>query len=185
MRLLTYRPTPLAAAVDLLWIYESNGGPHATERLLPDGTMELVIDLGDDADAGDGQGDVDLVALHGGALIGARSQAFTIGTLNPTTVIGAHFKPGSAFPFLPPPAGEFSGAVVSLDDVWGRDARVLRERLLANSDPTARFRLLEHFLLDRTAHPLASHPAITFSLNEFRSPNPATVGEVTAATGLS
>jgi hypothetical protein len=45
----TYIPQPpLAAFVDKLWLYEGDAPPHAKERRLPDGSMELVINLRDD-----------------------------------------------------------------------------------------------------------------------------------------
>jgi len=39
---------PLAGFVRVLWFYEGPARPHAKERLLPDGSMELVINLHDD-----------------------------------------------------------------------------------------------------------------------------------------
>jgi AraC-like DNA-binding protein len=182
MRLLTWTPgPPLSRSVDVLWVYEAGGGPHARERLLPDGTMELVIDLREAASAAD----ADLPG--GGAVLGAHSQARLIHTSAPTAVIGAHFKPGGAFPFLPPPAGEFHGAVVPFEEVWGRTAHTLRERLLEDRRPAARLRILERFLLDRVVRPFAPHPAVDFALRELQATvtGAASVAEVTDRTGLS
>jgi AraC-like DNA-binding protein len=187
MRLLTWTPgPPLSHSVEVLWVYEAGGGPHAQERLLPDGTMELVIDLREAVStARAGPTDADLPG--GGALLGAQSQARLIQTSAPTAVIGAHFKPGGAFPFLPPPAGEFHGAVVPFQEVWGRTAQDLRERLLEDRRPVARLRILERFLLDRVVRPFAPHPAVAFALGELQAavPGAATVAEVTDRTGLS
>ena len=45
----TYIPRPpLADFVDLYWLYEGYNLPHAKERVLPDGSMQLVINLRDD-----------------------------------------------------------------------------------------------------------------------------------------
>src|SRR5687767_9605556 len=56
---------PLDGFVELLWRYESYAVPHAMERVLPTGTMELVTILGDGARGG------------GGPIIsGAHSQSF-------------------------------------------------------------------------------------------------------------
>lgn len=189
MRLLTHVPgPPLSGSVELLWIYETSGGPHEQERLLPDGTMELVIDLRDaPSRAHAGQDDVDLPSLRGGAIIGAQSEARLINASEPTAVIGAHFRPGGAFPFLRPPAGEFHRAVVSFDEVWNRRAHDLRERLLEDPRPAARFRVLERFLLDQISRPLPRHPAVAFALREFQAtgPGPATVSDVVDRIGIS
>ena len=97
------------------------------------------------------------------------------------------FRPGGAFPFLRPPAGEFHGAVVSFDEVWSRRAHDLRERLLEDPRPAVRFRLLERFLLDQITRPLPRHPAVAFALKEFQAtvPGPATVSELPDRIGIS
>ena len=46
MLLETYVPQPpLAEFVEVLWLYQCYDPPHARERLLPDGSLELVINL--------------------------------------------------------------------------------------------------------------------------------------------
>ena len=43
---LTYRPrAPLSDFVEMLWLYESLSAPQGRERLLPDGSTELIIEL--------------------------------------------------------------------------------------------------------------------------------------------
>jgi xanthosine utilization system XapX-like protein len=39
---------PLSEFVGLLWLYEGYQQPHKKERLLPDGSMELVVNLNED-----------------------------------------------------------------------------------------------------------------------------------------
>jgi AraC-like DNA-binding protein len=120
-------------------------------------------------------------------ILGAHSEARLIETSIPTAVIGAHFRPGGAFPFLRPPAGEFHGAVVPFDEVWRGAAHDLRERLLEDRRPAARFRLLERFLRDQVVRPSTPHPAVTYALRELHAavPGAPTVAQVTDRTGLS
>src|SRR2546425_7733202 len=41
-----YKPKPpLSKFVDSFWLYEGNEAEHKTERILPTGTLELVINL--------------------------------------------------------------------------------------------------------------------------------------------
>src|SRR5262245_7171154 len=87
-------PPPLSDFVALLWLYEGYAPPHTKERLLPSGTVELVIDLSEDTSG------------EGALVCGAHSRFFEIDTSAETNVIGVHFKPGGAFPFFDPPAGE-------------------------------------------------------------------------------
>jgi AraC-like DNA-binding protein len=152
MRFYHQVPTaPLSEFVELLWLYEGYHQPHQMERLLPDGSMELVINLNDDQvrvydprDIGKFQ------TLRGSVVVGAHSEFFVIDTAEQHTVAGVHFRPGGAFPFLGLPAGELHNMQVSLEDLWGRPAGRLRERLLDAPTAQAKFRILEQTLLDVT-----------------------------------
>jgi len=178
---------PLSDFVDLLWLYEGYQQPHKKERLLPDGSMELVINLHEDrARIYDPQDTEKFVTLRGALLVGAHSEFFVIDTAEQNTVIGVHFKPGGAFPFFDPPAGELHNILLSLEDLWGGWADDLRCRLLEAATPPAMFRVLERALLTQAAERLERHPAVAFALREFRNlPQTRTIADVTGQIGLS
>ena len=185
-----YRCTPappLSDFVALLWLYEGYVQPHRKERLLPDGSMELVINLNEDETRlYDPHDTTRFQTLRGPVVVGAHSEFFVIDTAEQHTVAGVHFKPGGAFPFLGLPAGELHNAMVSLEDLWGRLANELRERLLEAGTPQARLHVLEEALLARAATRLDRHPAVAFALQEFRSlPLTRTIADVTGQIGLS
>jgi AraC-like DNA-binding protein len=176
----------LAGFVDLLWFYEGPAQPHKMERLLPDGSMELVINLADDeVRVYDRRDQTQYERLSGGVPIGPHSDFFVIDTAEQQCVAGVHFHPGGAFPFLRLPAGELHGLHVSLSDVWGGFAGEVRERLMAVPSVEARFDMLESALLRQLARPLARHPAVGFALREFRGAAQGAVTVVRAETGLS
>jgi hypothetical protein len=118
----SYRPgPPLADFVERFWLHDAYGGGHARERVLPTGTMELVVNLRGDR--------------WGPLICGPHSESFVIGTADRPSIMGVHFKPGGAFPFFESPAGELHNARVPLDAVWGRCAAELQERLLETETP--------------------------------------------------
>jgi AraC-like DNA-binding protein len=93
--------------------------------------MELVINLSEDEVRVYDRLDYrKFEKLRGAVMIGPHSQFFVIDTAEQQRVMGVHFKPGGAFPFLRLPADELHGLHVSLEDVWGRWAGELRDRLL-------------------------------------------------------
>src|SRR5262245_8109267 len=125
----TYVPgPPLSEFVELLWLYESYGGDHARERILPIPTSELVIDLRNDR--------------HQPVIAGAHSESFTIDVSDRPSILGVHFRPGGAYPFLKPPAGELHNVSVGLEALWGRSDDELRGRLLDARTPAAKLRAL-------------------------------------------
>lgn len=178
---------PLSDFVELFWLYEGYDPPHARERCLPTGTVELVINLRDETLRVYDRRDHDRFRSFGGALVcGAHSGFFVIDAARQETIMGVHFKPGGAFPFLGLPAGELRDTHVSLETLWGAKAGELRERLLEAETPEARFHALEQTLLARATRPLARHPAVAFALGEFQNaPHTPTVSEVTGRIGLS
>src|ERR1041384_7813909 len=134
---------PLSDFVALFWLYEGYVQPHARERVLPDGSVELVISLAEtESRVYEGEPESGRT-FRNGVMAGARSEFLVIDTASQASVVGVHFKPGGAFPFLPMPASELHNAVVALDDLWGACAASLRERLLAAATAEAKFQILE------------------------------------------
>jgi len=165
-------PPPLGAFVELVWLFEGAPEPWAQERLLPQGTVELVIDLGG--------------GRWSGSVSGPHSQSFVIDTSRPRRLVGVHFRPGGAFPFVEPPMHELHNAIVSLDDLWGATARALQARLGETRSDDELFETVDRVLLSRAGDRLRCHPAVAYALREFmRVPHVRTVAEVSGSVGLS
>lgn len=188
MAYLAYIPRPpLSDFVELFWHYEGYDVPHAKERCLPTGTIELIVNLREDGFGVYDRRDTGRSRRLRGALVsGAYSGFFVVDTASQGSTVGVHFKPGGAFPFFGLPAGELRDEHVSLEALWGTGAGELRDRLLETPTPEARFRLLEEALLARATRPLARHPAVAFALGEFRGVSRGrTVSDVVGQIGLS
>jgi AraC-like DNA-binding protein len=166
----THAPAPLLSEfVDWFWYFEGLDVPHRRERVLPDGSMELVINLEDSRrKLFDREQPHRFQTFHRAWVSGARSDYILIDVLPQSSMIGVHFKPGGLAPFLKMPASELTGQVIELDDLWGGDAADLRHRLLEATGAKARFRVLEEYLLRRAVRPLTHHPAVARALGELQ-----------------
>jgi AraC-like DNA-binding protein len=162
---------PLNKFVDLLWFYDGySPGPHSKERLMPDGSIELVINLKqNEARIYDREKLDQYTRLPGALLCGPHSSFFVIDTAQQASVIGIHFKPGGGFPFFKMPACELHNLHVSLEDLWGHEAGLLRERLLEAQTPQEKFQVLEQCLLEQAFKPLERHRAVDCALGLFRN----------------
>jgi len=163
---------PLRDFVFDFWLYDGYTGPHGRERILPSGTLELVINLRDDElriySASNEAARPDRCKRLSGALVsGAYSGFFVSDTAEEASIMGVHFRPGGAFPFLGLPAGELADAHLDLETLWGRSAVELRERLCAAATPEERFRLLDAALVARLARPPEHHYAVPAALAVF------------------
>lgn len=186
---LSYIPAPpLLDFVEDLWLYDGYTPPHSRERILPSGTVELVINLREDELRIYGTVQPERCRRFPGALVsGAYAGFFVSDGAEEASIMGVHFRPGGAFPFLGLPAGELADAHVDLETLWGRPAAVgLRERLCAARTPAERFQILEEALASRLLRPPEHHYAVPAALAAFgRTRGRATVREVARGVGLS
>ena len=169
MLLLKHKPArPLSDFVDVLWLYEGYDVPHERERLLPDGTVELVVNLREDCcRVYDPQHPHLFSTIPGCVVSGPRTEFFVIDTAGEASTIGVHFRPGGAFPFLKVPPTELTDQSVALECLWGRGSPRLRERLLAAVSPQQKFHVLECSLLEQLTKPLERHPAVHYAVQQF------------------
>lgn len=187
---LVYRPAPpLDAFVENVWYYhQPNYSPgHFFERLLPQGSVELVFDLRREPMRIYDRERLDrFETIAGAAIMGAHNEPFVLDIEEQTDVLGVHFKPGGAFPFFGLPLDELQNRHVPLDLLWGSAAGEVRERVLAASDPREKVRLVERALLARFrrggANLRGGHPAVEFALSRLGE---RSVASVVDAVGLS
>ena len=178
---------PLSDHVAMLWLYDGWTPTCERERALPDGSVEIVVNLRENETRLYDANDLSRVERHGGAVVcGPHSRFFVIDGEEQTSVAGVHFKPGGASPFFGRPLTELADRHVSLDLLWGPDAGLLREQALAARTPEARLDVLEAALARRLHRARERHPAVRYALAEFRrAAHAGKVGEVSDAIGLS
>jgi AraC-like DNA-binding protein len=176
---------PLAGFVAKLWLCDAPALPHARERVLPDGTMTLVVNLADDEVRHYG-GDGACHRLPGITLHGPQSAPFVIDTAEQRSVMGVHFAPGGAYPFFGAAAGELRGRHVPLDALWGAGASSLRSELLEARGAEHRFDALERALVRRFAGTPRRHPGMLAALRALASPGSAhRIGTLEERLGVS
>jgi AraC-like DNA-binding protein len=178
---------PLSAFVDSLWYSEGRDAPRRRERVLPSGTIQLIINLSEDRLRQYDRRDQDRSESFGGGLVcGARSEFVVIESPDRMTLIGAAFKPVAGSAFLGMPASELHNASTPLDALWGFRASSLRDRLLESETVGARFQVLEAALTALILRRPPGHPAVEFALKMLqRSSHTGTIGGVTDQVGLS
>jgi AraC-like DNA-binding protein len=177
---------PLADFVEMMWFGEGFNAPHALERVMPTGDMSVIINLYEDRTRVYDPDDVRKCrTMNGALLVGAYSNFGVIDTEEQRSTFGVVFRPGGAFPFFRLPAGELQNTEAQLDTFWGRDAGLLRERLLAASTPEEKFAICETMLLRRIVKPLERHAAVRFAVDRFKQGPHCAVATVTGQIGLS
>ena len=159
---LTHAPgPPLSEFVDYFWLFEGGQIPRK-ERIVPSGTIELVINLRDDeVRIHDREQSEQTQRFSGAVLSGTYSSIFVIDAMQHESMLGVHFKPGGAFPFLGALASELRDTHADLADLWGPSALELRERLCVVSAHRKRFQVMEEVLSGRLRRARRGHLAGT------------------------
>jgi AraC-like DNA-binding protein len=175
-------PVPqLANVVEYVWA--SQGAPtHARQRVVPTGTLELFVSLADLAGRIHDLAGRDR-SFSGAGVAGAYRRPFVFDAHEDASVVGVHFRPGQAGAVLGVPPGELMDRHVNLEDLWGRRAHELRERLRAATTTSDRFTILEAELVARLDARRVP-PAVTYALRELAGPQ-ARVGAIARAAGVT
>src|SRR5262245_52986160 len=186
MRYSVHRPgPPLDGLVDYLWALSDAPG-HQRERIVPSGTVELVISLREDEFRIYRSLPAGKVGrrFRRAIVSGCYGAPFEIDARVHASVIGVHFRPGGAARILGFRPGEIADAHVGLEDVWGRRAAELRERLCGEPDPLERFRILERALVARLPPDPRQRTAVGAALSILGGSG-VEVGEVVRWLGMS
>jgi AraC-like DNA-binding protein len=172
---------PISEFVEYLWLV-SDAPPHARERILPAGTLELVINLHEDQIRI--YDDTGTCRRFSGAIVsGAYSHPFVIDTAEHALTMGVHFRPGGAMPFTRVAPGELADSHVDVELLWGSGATELRERLFSASTRRKRFEILESALHTAMAD-RRGRASVQFGLQRLQQPQ-ASVREIVASLGVS
>lgn len=161
-----YKPvSALSDFIENFWLYGGYASAHLKERIFPSGTFELVFNLREDELRIYYDTEVARCARFSGAIVsGPYSGFFVTDAAEEASVMGVHFHPGGAFPFLGLSADELADTHIDLDDIWGSYAHEIRERLSLAQSVRSRFHLLENILLSRLPA-VEHHPAVSLALN--------------------
>jgi AraC-like DNA-binding protein len=154
-------PSPdLRAQVSCYWTTQAPGGSH---RVLPDGCIDLILDL-------------------------ERGRARVVGTMTTAAVVSAsrydalavRFRPGEAAGLLGLDAPQLTDTSVELEQLWGPAARELLEQVQERRDDRMRIELLEQALRGRLGARWADWRVrrATQALEQGGLPVPAVAAEV-------
>jgi AraC-like DNA-binding protein len=184
----------LAAGVECVWSIEGRvgAGEVMRNRVLPDGCMDVIFDLGDRPRS-------PAPAHHAleAYVVGAMREALIVSHVGRVDLLGVRFRPGAAVAFLDVSADELTGMVAELRAFW-RDALELTDRVSDASEGTlaagsafalgrlrARAAIIEGALLRHSGHNVLIDPVIgaATSLIE-RSGGTMPVGEIERRLGV-
>lgn len=176
----------LRDSVELFWYRPKDAaGIRAIEKeaILPDGCAHLVINLSENRIGLYERIESNrITALSGSIFCGPGASPYAV-LPAAAAIIGVLFRPAGVWRLLSAPTEEFKGAQLSLELVLSGDD--LRDRLIAAATPSARFLVLENYLIRRLRPSASLHRAVRFALNAFEQDCFLSVGGILEKIGLS
>lgn len=182
MELAIHRPRPpLDAHVETMTYFAGLEVPHAREKLIPDGAIELIVDLSDRPKALFAhETGPEAMRFHHAWISGMQLRPLVIEVQPQASLFVIRFRPGGITAFLGHDAAVLTDAVNQLDVVLG--ASSLRDRVLEGVKPRDRFRGAEQWLLERGRDRLVVDPAVRHLASRLGS---GRVRDLIEATGYS
>lgn len=148
---------------------------------MPSGHAHIMVNLAEDEfRTYEGAGSEQVNRQRGAVLAGPHARATVIDTTEQRWLAAVEFRLGGAGRFFSVPMSEACDQVVNLENLWGRQGTLIRERLLEAPTPPARFQVLEEMLLQCLAP--KHDPAISYAIILLQRGVP--VAEVVRRLGL-
>ena len=177
---------PLSKFIELFWFYQNLEVNHTKEKLLPNGAIELIIDLSPSPKKLYDRQDLTHFTTYRRAWIsGMQRQYIVIGAERGSSMMGVHFRPGGAAPFFGFPISELTGSVIELDLIWTTELHSLRDRLLEEAEADSKFDILETYLLSKARGTPEADSVVDIALSAIRQWPVVPMRELAARIGVS
>lgn len=178
---------PLSQFVENMWLVEGYAADYTREKILPDGAIELIIDLDTQPKTiFDDEKSEHFRTVSKGWISGERTRYLVIGAARNQSMVGIRFRPGGAYPFFSFPISEFTESVTELEFVWGGLVDEIRNQLAEIESPDARLLCIESFLLRQAKRSLEANRLIAFAVHQLQhSPQFLAIRDLASTIGIT
>jgi AraC-like DNA-binding protein len=183
-----YAPAlPLRSFVTHFTYYKNHTPDYSINRFLPDGNVEIVIDLTETPKfIYDDNSLVEIQACNKLWISGIRNKYITIPSGRDSEMFVINFRKGMAYPFLGLPLGDLSDKVVDGDLILKKIFLQLREQLFTCYTVEKKFLLAELILTKHFLPVLSVDPIIEYAVNRIlAAPEIVVIKSIAVKTGYS
>lgn len=179
-------PPPLDRFVEMVTYYSGYNPDHSKERLLPDGAVEIIIDLTDSPKRLYDRTDPDRsTAFRNAWISGMRSRWIIIEAAPQSSMAVIRFRPGGAYRILGFSIHAITDEVDELEAVLGQITDGLRERILEAPTVQARMAVIDQWLAERARGECETHPIVEYVSGRLFAPAGIQVRQVVEEIGYT
>ena len=177
---------PLSHFIEHFFYYEGFQAEYQMEKFLPDGSMDLLIDLTETPKKLFHDEDGSSYTTYNKSWMSGMKTEYILIDASVSTMIGVHFKPGGAYPFFNLPVAELNNTTIETDILWNIDIHYIRDEILNKQRTEDKFLVLENFFIKKGRNKLEPNLFIHYALDQLqRSPQLWTIEKLAAKTGFS
>lgn len=139
----------LGDLIDNIVYYEGYSAQHLVDKLLPDGSINLLMDMSNKPaklyhDLG-----LKTYTNYQGSFISGQHKGFMLIEANHSSMMVTQFKLGGAHAFFDFPISDLNDSVVQLEPFWGDDVEQVRQRIMNEKEISEKFALAETFYTNK------------------------------------
>lgn len=156
MEYIEYKPHPLlSGCIECYWSAYAERPPfREQESLIPDGTIELMFNFGNNySQIVNGEKRL----IKGSHVIGIRHQALRISQTSRQDFFCVRFRPSGTFPFFGIPAHLYANGFYTLEELIGPEYKTVEEKLFHAGDNHKRVAIIEEYLFKKLSNQVDDH----------------------------
>ncbi|MEI2822819.1 MAG: AraC family transcriptional regulator [Chitinophagaceae bacterium] len=178
---------PLNQFIESFIYYRDYDPTHRIDRFLPDGNVNVIIDLTDYPKfIYDNETLKEIQTCRNVWFSGIRNEFITIPSGKDFEMFIINFHKGRAYPFVQMPLYELTDSVVDGDLVLTNEVMELREMILEVPLIPQKFLAVENYLLKKFSNKLITNPFVEFAVNKIiQSPNEISIEHISNKVGYS
>ncbi len=177
---------PLSNFIDHLFYYEGYQAEHQMEKFLPDGSMDLLIDLTETPKKLFHNEEGTSFTTYSKSWLSGMKTDYILIDASVSCMIGVHFKPGGAYPFFNLPVSELNNSTIETDILWNIDIHYIRDEILEKKSIEDKFAVLEQHFMKKGKNRFEPNIFIDYALKQLQhSPQVWTIERLAAKTGFS
>lgn len=177
---------PLSQFIESFIYYKDYAPDHSVDRFLPDGNVNIVIDLTSEPKfIYDNDTLKEIQSCRNVWFSGVRNHYITIPSGRDSEMFIINFHKGKAYPFVEMPMSELTDYVVDGELVLTNQILSMRDALLSLSIQ-AKFKYAEKFLLKTFSKRLQINPFVAYAVEQLvRNPHQLTIQQLIQKVGFS
>lgn len=179
-------PPPLSNFIEHFFYYDGYHAEHAMEKFLPDGSIDMLIDLTESPKKLFHDEEGTTYTTFKKSWISGMKTDFILIDASVTHMMGVHFSPGGCYPFIDLPVSELNNITVEVDSVWGNEIHSIRDAILNETSIDKKFSILENYFMLKGKDRMENHALVHYSVKQLvQNPQMWTIKRLSDKTGVT